>query len=79
MSSSNIPAKEWTASANKGKHAVEDFKPNHDDAVSGTYGLETKGSRDWNEEIQVCKDLPKDNIYQLIQRDRAFYKIYFDF
>ena len=29
--------------------------------------------------IQVCKDLPKDSIYQRIQRDRAFYKIYFDF
>lgn len=79
MSSTNVPTTEWTAVNNGSKHAIEDFKLNNEEAVSGTYGLETKGSRDWNEEIQVCKDLPKDSIYQRIQRDRAFYKIYFDF
>ena len=79
MSPTNIPTKEWTSSTNGTKHIIEDFKLNHEEAASGTYGLDTKGSRDWNEEIQVCKDLPKDSIYQRIQRDRAFYKIYFDF
>jgi protein TIF31 len=42
-------------------------------------GSDPKGTRDWNEEFQVCKDLPKETVYQRIQRDRAFFKIYYDF
>ena len=57
MSSAKIPTKDWIASINEAKHTVEDFKLNHEDAVSGTYGYEMKGSRDWNEEIQVYNDL----------------------
>lgn len=58
---------------------MDEFKYGNEDAVSGFYGIDPKGTRDWNEEFQVCKDLPKDNIFQRIQRDRAFYKIYYDF
>ena len=43
------------------------------------YGLDPKGIRDWNEEFQVVKDFPKDNMIQRIQRDRAILKVYNDF
>ena len=34
------------------------------DVVNPLYGLDPKGIRDWNEEYQVVKDFPKDNIAQ---------------
>lgn len=79
MSSSQQPTQEWLTKENNFKFNTESFKFGNEDAVSGFYGLDSKGSRDWNEEFQVCKDLPKENIFQRIQRDRAFYKIYYDF
>ena len=27
----------------------------------------------------MCKDLPKETLFQRVQRDRAYHKIYFDF
>jgi protein TIF31 len=41
--------------------------------------LDPKGIRDWNEEFQVVKSFPKDNIIQKLQRDRAIVKVYNDF
>ena len=41
--------------------------------------MDPKGTRDWNEEFQVVKDFPRDNISQRVQRDRAIHKIYDDF
>jgi protein TIF31 len=79
MSHTNLPTREWVVEANASKNFIECFKSNNEEATSGFYGLDSKGSRDWNEEFQVCKDLPKDNVFQRIQRDRAFYKIYYDF
>jgi protein TIF31 len=79
MSSSQQPTQEWLTQENSAKYNTESFKFGNEDAISGYYGLDSKGSRDWNEEFQVCKDLPKENIFQRIQRDRAFYKIYYDF
>jgi protein TIF31 len=43
------------------------------------HGINPQGTRDWNEEYQVVKDFPKDNIIQRAQRDRAYHKIYNDF
>lgn len=43
------------------------------------YGLDPRGIRDWNEEYQVVKDFPSDNISQRAQKDRAVAKIYNDF
>ena len=79
ISNINNPISDW-ASPSYLDHAESNyFKINNEEAISGYYGLESKGTRDWNEEIQVCKDLPKQSILQRIQRDRAFYKIYYDF
>lgn len=79
ISHTSIPTVEWLADSNGSHYKIEDFKLNNEEAISGFYGMESKGTRDWNEEFQVCKDLPKDNVFQRIQRDRAFSKIYFDF
>ena len=38
-----------------------------------------KTTRDWNEEFQSCKELPKATVYDRISRDRAYHKIYSDF
>ena len=43
------------------------------------FGADPNSIREWNEEFQVCKDLPKETLYQRIQRDRAFTKVYNDF
>jgi len=47
--------------------------------VAPLYGLDPKGIREWNEEYQVVKAFPKDNLAQRSQRDRAISKIYNDF
>jgi hypothetical protein len=47
--------------------------------VSPLYGLDPRGIREWNEEYQVVKAFPKENIAQRSQRDRAVQKIYNDF
>lgn len=49
------------------------------EVVNPLYGLDPKGIRDWNEEYQVVKDFPKENVPQRAQRDRAVQKIYNDF
>lgn len=79
MSQTTLPTKEWLSNHNGTQFQVESFKYENEEAVSGFYGMDSKGSRDWNEEFQVCKDLPTENVFQRIQRDRAFNKIYYDF
>lgn len=32
------------------------------EVVNPLYGLDPKGIRDWNEEYQVVKDFPKENV-----------------
>ena len=32
------------------------------DVITPLHGLDPKGIRDWNEEYQVVKDFPKDNM-----------------
>jgi hypothetical protein len=48
-----VPIKDWVAKEDGKTFNKDDFKINHDEAISGFYGLDTKGSRDWNEEFQV--------------------------
>ena len=79
ISHSTVESSEWLAPENGTRYHSETFKYGNEEAISGFFGLDSKGTRDWNEEFQVCKDLPKENIFQRIQRDRAYYKIYFDF
>ncbi|CDW71842.1 eukaryotic translation initiation factor 3 subunit [Stylonychia lemnae] len=48
---------------------------------TGIYGLDFKhgSTREWNDEYQQCKELPKDTQMQRIQRKRTIQKIYSDF
>jgi len=51
-----------------------------EDALLSTYGMDQRGiMRDWNEEYQSCKDLPKQTLNDRIMRDRTVYRVYCDF
>ncbi|XP_078166356.1 tetratricopeptide repeat (TPR)-containing protein isoform X2 [Carex rostrata] len=51
-----------------------------EDAVILTYGSDTIGmQRDWNEELQSCRDFPHTNPQERILRGRALYKVSCDF
>ena len=58
---------------------------NNHDHIHGLYGLDAKQGggmtplRDWNEEYQQCKELPKGNLLQRIQRKRTIQKVYYEF
>jgi protein TIF31 len=44
------------------------------------YSISFRGLlRDWNEEYQTCKELPKETIQERIVRDRALFKVNADF
>jgi len=43
------------------------------------YGVDTSLYGDWNEDLQLCKSLPKEDFYQKINRDKTLVKIHTDF
>ncbi|XP_010695371.2 clustered mitochondria protein [Beta vulgaris subsp. vulgaris] len=51
-----------------------------ENAVTLTYGSELIGmQRDWNEELQSCREFPHSTPQERILRDRALYKVTSDF
>lgn len=51
-----------------------------EDALMLPYGTETVGmQRDWNEELQSCREFPRKSLQDRIMRDRALYKVNCDF
>ncbi|GAB4832619.1 hypothetical protein Ancab_006637 [Ancistrocladus abbreviatus] len=51
-----------------------------ENAVTLTYGSELIGmQRDWNEELQSCREFPHTTAQERILRDRALYKVTSDF
>ncbi|MCO5608325.1 hypothetical protein L7F22_062531 [Adiantum nelumboides] len=51
-----------------------------EDALTLPYGSETIGmQRDWNEELQSCREFPRKTLQDRIMRDRALYKVNCDF
>lgn len=61
-------------------HTQDPFRA--EDAVTNRIGYEEQipgQLRDWNEELQSAKELPKKTQHQRILRDRALYKITCDF
>ncbi|KAG0576037.1 hypothetical protein KC19_5G050100 [Ceratodon purpureus] len=51
-----------------------------EDALMVPYGTEVVGmQRDWNEELQSCREFSRDNLQDRIMRDRALYKVNCDF
>ena len=43
------------------------------------FGLDPMTIRDWNEQTQMIKTLPKEEILQRLNRDKAFIKLHTDF
>ncbi|KAI9979861.1 hypothetical protein PInf_027585 [Phytophthora infestans] len=51
-----------------------------EDELCTTYGMDERGVlRDWNEEYQCCRELPKDTLKAEIVRARVMYKIVAEF
>ncbi|XP_024538093.1 clustered mitochondria protein [Selaginella moellendorffii] len=51
-----------------------------EDALMSSYGSEVFGlQRDWNEELQSCRDFPRETPQDRLMRDRALYKVNCDF
>ncbi|XP_047142254.1 clustered mitochondria protein homolog isoform X1 [Hydra vulgaris] len=62
------------------EHHQDPFRA--EDSVTNRIGYEEQipgQLRDWNEELQSAKELPKKTLHQRILRDRALYKITSDF
>ncbi|CAK9881826.1 unnamed protein product [Sphagnum jensenii] len=51
-----------------------------EDALMVPYGTEIVGmQRDWNEELQSCREFSRESLQDRIMRDRALYKVNCDF
>ncbi|KAG9133851.1 hypothetical protein Leryth_017945 [Lithospermum erythrorhizon] len=51
-----------------------------EDALTLTFGSELIGmQRDWNEELQSCREFPHTSLQERILRDRALYRVTSDF
>lgn len=42
-----------------------------EDFLVNLYGFDVNGPRDWNEELQICRDLPKNDFISRLNRDKA--------
>ncbi|GLT84166.1 hypothetical protein SLE2022_024130 [Rubroshorea leprosula] len=73
-----LPPNSWL-----GLYPVPDHKRDAaraEDALTLSYGSELIGmQRDWNEELQSCREFPHTNPQERILRDRALYKVTSDF
>ncbi|KAF9665748.1 hypothetical protein SADUNF_Sadunf16G0156000 [Salix dunnii] len=73
-----LPLNSWL-----GLYPVPDHKPDAaraEDALTLSYGIELTGmQRDWNEELQSCREFPHSTPQERILRDRALYKVTSDF
>jgi tetratricopeptide (TPR) repeat protein len=51
-----------------------------EDELAGSFGMDDRGSlRDWNEEYQSCRALPKTSLQERVVRARALTKVMVDF
>ncbi|KAJ6315428.1 hypothetical protein OIU78_018837 [Salix suchowensis] len=73
-----LPLNSWL-----GLYPIPDHKPDAaraEDALTLSYGIELIGmQRDWNEELQSCREFPHSTPQERILRDRALYKVTSDF
>ncbi|KAL5976011.1 hypothetical protein ACLOJK_020341 [Asimina triloba] len=73
-----LPANSWL-----GLYPIPDHKRDAaraEDSLALSYGSELIGmQRDWNEELQSCREFPHASLQERILRDRALYKVTCDF
>ena len=51
-----------------------------EEALTTAFGTETSGlQRDWNEELQSCRELPRATLKDRILRDRALFRVHSEF
>ncbi|KAI4326198.1 hypothetical protein MLD38_031536 [Melastoma candidum] len=73
-----LPPNSWLGSYPVPDHRRDAARA--EDALTLSYGCELIGmQRDWNEELQSCRDFPHTNPHERILRDRALYKVTSDF
>eukprot|EP00271_Cylindrocystis_brebissonii_P000725 TRINITY_DN10955_c0_g1_i1.p1 TRINITY_DN10955_c0_g1~~TRINITY_DN10955_c0_g1_i1.p1 ORF type:complete len:1987 (+),score=538.25 TRINITY_DN10955_c0_g1_i1:283-6243(+) len=74
----HVPTNHWL-----GVHPIPEHTRNvarAEDALSMPFGQEVTGvQRDWNEELQSCRELPKTTAQDRLLRDRALYRITSEF
>ncbi|XP_021739250.1 clustered mitochondria protein-like isoform X2 [Chenopodium quinoa] len=73
-----LPPNSWLGSYPLPEHKRDAARA--ENALTLTYGSELIGmQRDWNEELQSCREFPHSTPQERILRDRALYKVTSDF
>ncbi|KAK7817560.1 clustered mitochondria protein [Quercus suber] len=73
-----LPPNSWLGSYPVPEHKRDAARA--EDALTLSYGSELIGmQRDWNEELQSCREFPHTTPQERILRDRALYKVTSDF
>ena len=78
--SNALPANPWLvpqAMASFKNHKADLMRSQENFLLSGTDGTETL--RDWNEEFQSTRELPKDTVQDRVQRERLMSKLFADY
>jgi protein TIF31 len=75
ISPSNRNSHDWLAQA---KPHTYDWNRS-EDALLSTFGASSSSPREWNEEFQSCRELPRSTPGERIMRDRTMFRVYTDF
>ena len=78
--SNALPANPWLvpqAIASSSNHKADLMRSQENYLLSGADGSETL--RDWNEEFQSTRELPKENVQDRVQRERLMSKLFADY
>eukprot|EP00898_Chlorokybus_atmophyticus_P003922 jgi/Chlat1/4530/Chrsp29S04454 len=73
-----LPPKQWLERFPPPPHRPDESRA--EDSLIAPHGADVSGiARDWNEEYQSIRELPKETLQDRIVRDRALYKVHCDF
>lgn len=67
----------WLSAHEDCPHEADPNRAEH--AMLNLHGFDPNGIRDWNEEIQMCKELPATDLIQNLNKDKAILKSHSDF
>ncbi|GBG58709.1 hypothetical protein CBR_g110 [Chara braunii] len=74
----SLPPNPWLGATPPAAHVRDVARA--EEALLTPYGTDVTGiQRDWNEELQSCRELPRESLQDRIIRDRALYKVTSDF
>ncbi|PWN20636.1 hypothetical protein BCV69DRAFT_270251 [Microstroma glucosiphilum] len=73
-----VPAAPWLARSHN--HTADALRPQTAFLLTGTTSLDSlEGTRDWNEEIQSARELPRSSLPERHIRERALARLYSEF